>query len=89
MRRREEVEDSITVNNSTLLRFQASPSLQVGASIPEIPLPPSFGWMILRIPTKKCTGIDEEAWRGGGTYIHFQVSIFFFILLPSTFFEDL
>lgn len=40
MRRREEVEDSITVNNSTLLRFQASPSLQVGASIPEIPLPP-------------------------------------------------
>lgn len=41
MRRREEVETySITVNNSTLLRFQASPSLQVGASIPEIPLPP-------------------------------------------------
>lgn len=88
MRRREEVEDSITVNNSTLLRFQASPSLQVGASIPEIPLP-SFGWMILRILTKKCTGIDEEVWRRGGTYIHFQVSIFFFILLPSTFFEDL
>lgn len=42
MRRREEVEDSITVNNSTLLQFQASPSLQVGASIPEIPLPPLF-----------------------------------------------
>lgn len=74
-------ETSIIVNNSTLLRFQASSlSLQVGASIPEILLP--------RLDDLKNS--HEEVHTGRGNIDPFSPSSSLFCsMLPSSKIEEI